>query len=327
MTTQPLLFDEKVFIPADSHGTELQLRHRRLAQQTTFDASRTIIMMHGATYSSGSLFDIPLEGQSFMDYLALAGFDVWAMDARGYGGSSRPAAMNQPARENPPAVGAKQASADLATAIDYLLRHLALEQINLLGMSWGGSVTGYYTSQNNSQIRRLVLIAPQWLTPQSPLDPGGELGAWRLIDIPAVKSRWLRSVPQDKQPTLIPEGGFELWAERTLAEEPEPTLRQQQKIKASNGPVQDTRDYWTKDSPLYDPEDIRVPLLLLHGEWDADIPVPLAQSWFLRATRTPEKTWIEIGEATHMMVLEKNRHQVYAETVRFLTKNGPETAV
>ncbi len=327
MTTQPVLFDEKIRIPSGSHGTELQLRHRRLAQQTTFDASRTVLMMHGATYSSGSLFDIPLEGQSFMDYLALAGFDVWAVDVRGYGGSVRPAAMNQPASENPPAVGAKQASADLATAIDYLLHHLALENINLLGMSWGGSVTGYYTSQNNQQIRKLVLIAPQWLTSRSPLDPGGELGAWRLIDIPAVKSRWLRGVPQDKTHTLIPEGGFELWAKQTLAEEPEESLRIQQKIKASNGPVQDTRDYWTKDTPLYDPADIRVPLLLLHGEWDADIPVSLAQSWFLRASHSPEKVWIEIGEATHMMVLEKNRHQVYAETVRFLKRTGPEAGL
>ncbi len=326
MTTLPVLFDEKIRIPA-SHGEELQLRHRRLTQQTHFDASHTVLMMHGATYSSGSLFDIPMEGQSFMDYLALAGFDVWAVDVRGYGGSSRPAAMNTPASEHPPAVGAKQASADLATAIDYLLHRLKLQHINLLGMSWGGSVTGYYTSQNNNKIRRLVLIAPQWLTTLSPLDPGGELGAWRLIDIPAVKSRWLRGVPQDKQQTLIPRGGFELWAERTLAEEPAHELRIQQKIKASNGPVQDTRDYWTNNSPLYDPADIRVPLLLLHGEWDADIPVSLAQSWFLRARHSPEKIWVEIGEATHMMVLEKNRHQVYAAAARFLKKNHPETAL
>lgn len=172
MTTQPLLFDEKVFIPTDSHGTQLQIRHRRLAQQTTFDASRTIIMMHGATYSSGSLFDIPLEGQSFMDYLALAGFDVWAMDARGYGGSSRPAAMNQPAGENPPAVGAKEASTDLATAIDYLLQHLALEQINLLGMSWG-------------QCHRLLYIAEQ------PADPTADPDCSSVADFPIASGpRW-----------------------------------------------------------------------------------------------------------------------------------------
>ncbi|OON42006.1 alpha/beta hydrolase [Izhakiella australiensis] len=306
------LFSEAFTIPAATAGIELNLRHRRPQGQTRFDASRTIMMMHGATYSSGSLFDTPLEGASFIDWLAAAGFDVWALDVRGYGASTRPAAMLAPAADNAPAVGTEIAVSDLSCAIEYVLQRQGLTQLNIIGMSWGGSVTGSYTSRHPDKVRRLGLIAPQWLTSgRAPLDPGGELGAWRIIEVNAMEKRWLSGAPQHKRATLIPPGGFAAWKAQTLSEEPDEALRRQDMMRASNGPVQDTRDYWTVDRPFYDPAAITVPLLLLHGEWDVDVPVSLAQAWFLRATGAPWKRWIEIGEATHMMVLEKNRVQVY----------------
>ncbi|EIC83108.1 alpha/beta hydrolase [Serratia sp. M24T3] len=317
-TEQPLL-REAFTIPSDTPEIGLWLRHRRNAGQEIFDAAHTIIMMHGATYSSGSLFDTPLEGKSFMDFLASAGFDVWALDVRGYGGSARPASMCEPAMANPPSIQADVASRDLATAVDYILARQQLEQINIIGMSWGGTVTGLYTTLHNEKVRRLALIAPQWLTSgKTALDPGGELGAWRDINIDSVETRWLQSVPGHKRADLIPAGGFALWARQTLAEEPNDDLRQRRHIRASTGPVQDKRDYWTAGRPVYQPADIRVPVLLLHGEWDSDVPIDLAQSWYLSATKAPWKRWTEIGEATHMMVLEKNRYQVYEEIRDFL---------
>ena len=54
------------------------------------------MLIHGATFPSESLFDVPVDDISFMDALATAGFDVWAVDARGYGGSTRPSDMAAP---------------------------------------------------------------------------------------------------------------------------------------------------------------------------------------------------------------------------------------
>lgn len=82
---------------------ELRLAAFRLALKT-FAAERTILMMHGATYSSESLFDAPLGGVSFMDYLAGRGYDVFAIDVRGYGGSTRPPQMEALPEESEPLV-------------------------------------------------------------------------------------------------------------------------------------------------------------------------------------------------------------------------------
>jgi pimeloyl-ACP methyl ester carboxylesterase len=47
-------------------------------------------MIDGATFSSADLLDLAVGDASFMDVLARSGYDVWAVDARGYGGSTPP---------------------------------------------------------------------------------------------------------------------------------------------------------------------------------------------------------------------------------------------
>ncbi len=50
-----------------------------------------------------------------------------------------------------------------------------------------------------------------------------------------------------------------------------------------------------------------MPTLLLHGEWDADVPIDLAFAFFGQLSGAPTRIWVEIGEGSHMLLLEKNR--------------------
>ena len=83
-------------IPAATAGIRLQLLNKRPADPRQYTPGRSVMLMHGATFPSASLFDVAVGGASFMDVLAAAGHDVWALDARGYGGSTRPPEMSQP---------------------------------------------------------------------------------------------------------------------------------------------------------------------------------------------------------------------------------------
>jgi alpha-beta hydrolase superfamily lysophospholipase len=92
-----------------------------------------------------------------------------------------------------------------------------------------------------------------------------------------------------------------------------------------NGALQDIRDYWISGKPQYDPADIRVPVLLIHGEWDADLPSDQCRGYFARLINVPYKRYIEIGEGTHTIVMEKNRMQFFHEVAAFLNEAAPQT--
>lgn len=319
MTSDIVIQTRDFMIPGDTPDIELHVRNKRPAGRENFGEARTVVLMHGATYSSGSLYDTPIEGYSFMDYLAHAGFDVYAVDVRGYGESTRPQEMNLPASQSEPLVRTETGIRDFTTAVNFVLRTSGIARLNVIGMSWGGSVTGAFTARNGHKVRKLGLIAPQWVSDKPiPLGAGATPGGYRVVRAADARERWVGAAPQWKRDTLIPDGGFEAWLDNTVRTEPDPTLRASQSIRAVNGPVQDIREFWAVGKPFYDPGQIEVPVLLIHGEWDVDVPLALAQDYFVHLTGTPDKRWLELGEATHMLVLEKNRHQAYDALAGFL---------
>ncbi len=68
--TEPVF--EQYRVPTGDTGIEIHVRNKRPASMTDFRADRTIVMIHGATFSSGSLYDVPFNGMSFLDFLAAA---------------------------------------------------------------------------------------------------------------------------------------------------------------------------------------------------------------------------------------------------------------
>ncbi len=100
----PKLVTESYHVPARDPGIQLYVRNKRPDGVSRFGAERIVLFFHGATYPAESSFDLALGGLSWMDYIAQRGFDVYLMDLRGYGASTRPPEMSQPATENPPIV-------------------------------------------------------------------------------------------------------------------------------------------------------------------------------------------------------------------------------
>ena len=77
----------KLYI-VNKHPTNLRLSPEKI-----------LLFVHGATQPAEATFDLPLEGMSWMDYIARHGWDVYLVDVRGYGRSTRPAEMRPACRE------------------------------------------------------------------------------------------------------------------------------------------------------------------------------------------------------------------------------------
>ena len=78
-------------IPSGDPGIELFVRNKHPAGKQSFSADKILLFVHGATYPAETAFDLPIEGLSMMDLIAARGYDVYLVDVRGYGRSTRPA--------------------------------------------------------------------------------------------------------------------------------------------------------------------------------------------------------------------------------------------
>jgi pimeloyl-ACP methyl ester carboxylesterase len=309
---------EEMRIPSDTTGIELFVRNKCRSDVTQFSAEKTVLFVAGSTYPASTSFDLRLDGLSWMDHLAINGYDVYVVDVRGYGLSTRPPEMDAPAMDNEPIVRTPVAVRDVAAAAAFIRTRRKIEKLNLIGWSWGTTLMARYTSENAGNVSKLVLVAPQWLrTTPSAADAGGALGAYRVVERSAVKARWLNGVPEDKQAELLPDAWFEAWSKATFSQSgigPD-------KLRAPNGTVQDSREYWASGKPLYDPSRLTVPVLIVHADWDRDCPMDMAQAVFGKLQSTPYRRWVEIGEGTHSVFMEKNRWQVFDAVDGFLGEN------
>ncbi|UWU92964.1 alpha/beta hydrolase [Bradyrhizobium sp. CB1015] len=314
------IISEEMMIPSDTAGIELFVRNKRRSDLVRFSADKTVLFVAGSTYPASTSFDLRLDGLSWMDHLAQQGYDVHLVDVRGYGRSTRPPEMEAPASDNQPIVGTPVAVRDVAGAAAFIRSRRRVDKINLIGWSWGTTLMSRYASENLAHVNKLVLIAPQWLrTTPSAADSGGPLGAYRIVERSATKSRWLNGVPDDRKDAILPPAWFDAWAEATFAD----TGLGPDKLRAPNGTVQDSREYWASGKPLYDPSLLTVPVLIVHADLDRDCPMDMAQAVFGKLSAAPYRRWVEIGEGTHSVFMEKNRWQVFAAVDDFLGARPP----
>lgn len=311
---------ETFMIPAADPGIQLHVRNKHAAGQPRFTSDKVMLFVHGATYPSETAFDLDLPGGSWMDIAARRGFDVYLLDIRGYGRSTRPAAMDAPPAANPPFADTADAVRDIGAAVEFIRKRRGVERLNLIGWSWGTAIMSLYTTRNNDKVSKLVLYAPVWLrqTPSLVQSGPGGVVAYRTVTIEAARQRWLTGVASSKAAELIPAGWFDAWAKANLEADADGAKRTPPVIRAPNGVVLDNLRYWSAGKPLFDPADIRVPTLLIKAEWDVDTPAYMAQGYFPRLTNAPYKRYIEIGEGTHTVMMERNRMQLFREVQHFL---------
>ena len=310
------LIIEDFMVPSDTTGINLYVRNKRLPTTSSFNKDNVVLFVHGATYPSETGFDLRLDGLSWMDVLAQQGFDVYMVDVRGYGKSTRPAEMDQPAMQNKPIADTDTAARDYAAAADWVRKRRGIEKINVMGHSWGTAITALYTTRHADKVNRLVLYAPVWLRKTASLtDSGGALGAYRTVTVEAAFKRKSTGVQPGRDPQ--PQAWFDAWAEATFASDPVGAQANPKYVRAPNGSVQDSRLFWSAGKPAFDPKLITVPTLLILAEWDADTPPYMAETLFPLLTNSPNKKMVMLSEGTHGVMNEVKRFSLFNEVARF----------
>ena len=123
----PKIVMQEFTVPAkDDPAIQIYVRNKHPDGMAQFAPDRTLIFVHGATYPAETAFDLPLDGQSWMDFIASRGFDVYLLDVRGYGKSTRPKEMDEPADANPPFADTATARRDVDAVVDHVRQRRGL---------------------------------------------------------------------------------------------------------------------------------------------------------------------------------------------------------
>jgi pimeloyl-ACP methyl ester carboxylesterase len=125
-------------------------------------------------------------------------------------------------------------------------------------------------------------------------------------------------MPKQKVEEISPLENFNEWWKVTLATDPEGAARSPPVVRSPNGVMRDFNDSWAAGRPTYDPAKIRVPTLLIVGDWDVITPPAMAQGLYEQLTNASERRLVRLSEATHFMIIEKHRLRLFREVQNFI---------
>ena len=278
---------------------------------------KAVLFVHGATYP-GAMFDVP--GSSWLGHAVADGYAAYALDVRGYGASTRSAALDAPAADNPPFARAESAVADIADVIAAIRERAGVDTVDVVGWSWGTMTTGMYAATRPGTINRLVLFAPVFCCEQRTriaalADPDDALrlrplGAYRTETAAQARERWDAEITVEDPAEWRDPAIIDAWFTAMLADEPGDAVR------APNGVLVDLWEAFNGRA-RYEPGDIDVPALVIRATQDATAVRDDGLALFDRLGST-HKQYDEIGRGTHFLLLERRAPQLFTRVSRFL---------
>jgi pimeloyl-ACP methyl ester carboxylesterase len=299
-------------------GLRIHVRERLPADADPAEIAEAVLFVHGATFG-GDTFDLELPGYDWMTQVAERGFAAYYVDLRGYGHSTRPAAAG-----NQPFARAEEVVADIGDAVAFIRERTGADKVNLLGWSWGATITGMYTAANNDKVDRLVLYAPlysdeepEWVEQMAApgnLEEMKDVGAYRMVNAEKVADIWEHQIiPVDKA-AWREEKVFDTWFDTLLTAEPKGA----DAVRAPNGVLVDSWEM-RHARPVYDASQIKVPTLVIRGDADLESTQSDALGVFDKLG-AEEKLYVTIGGATHFVCLEKRAPQLIEQVQAFLER-------
>ncbi|HEJ7258619.1 TPA: alpha/beta hydrolase [Serratia marcescens] len=299
-----------------------------------------MLLIHGARVPGLASFDLPVKGGSLAADLALAGFRVYILDLRGYGLSSRPAAMDSPPGQSAPLIRTADAVTDIGHAVQAIQAWSGAPRVNLLGWATGGHWAGAYAAQYPQNVARLVLYNTLYagsahhplLGYGSPLDDpqnsgrfnAAKFGGWSLNTRDSLFVAWDNSIPVADKTQWRDETVKRAYGDAALASDSTSQRRTPHSFRAPTGAMADSfelaigRKQWSATALA------TVPVLVIRSERDF-WSRPEDADAIMKDAPSAEK--LVIPEATHFVHLDREnagRQRFFQGVVRFLAQPQPK---
>jgi len=246
-----------------------------------------VLLLHGRTWSALPDFDLQVKGEqlSVMDHLVALGFDVWALDARGYGATPRDkTGWNTP----------NKAANDVANVIKWL-REKTGEAPLLFGWSYG-SMTAQLIVQKHPELVKAVVLYGY------PIDPEKVILKTSTTTNPPKEKNTAQNAASDFiVDGSISQQAIDAYVSASLIADP---------IRAD----WNYTEQWNQLSA----NKVNVPLLLIQAEFD---PLTKTDSHARFFSKLPNanKQWVVLAGGDHAALLETPKFKLVQSVSDFVT--------
>ena len=319
-------------------GVRLFVREVTTTRGNNGKTGLPILLLHGARVPGLASFDLPVPGGSLAADLAERGFDVFVMDVRGYGKSTRPSEIDEPPTAHAPLVRSSEAVHDISAVVDSIRQRGHVSRVVLLGWATGGQWAGYYASLYPERVRALILLNSLYggsskhalmghgSDMEDPNNPNhfnqAACGAYRLNDANSLLRPWDHSIPEEDKNVWRDRAVAEAYVEAALASDPTSRSRTPPSFRSPCGALEDSF-YLAIGRRLWDASLITVSTLVLASERDFWSRPEDHQALIEDLVHSRKVRAVVIPGATHFVHLdraERGRSRLLNEIGGFLTE-------
>jgi pimeloyl-ACP methyl ester carboxylesterase len=277
-----------------------------LWQKSAPSAARgTVLFVHGSSMASQPTFDLQVPGRphsSVMEWFAERGFDTWTMDNEGYGRSDKSRPIN---------CDIANGADDLAAGSEYILKHSAAKKLLVYGISSGALKAALFAERHPERVARLALDAFVWTGEGSPTlaERRKRLPEFAARHRRPIDRAFVRSIFNRDHPGTADEATIEAFATSILALD-------------DSVPTGTYVDMCSR-LPINDPAKLRVPTLIMRGEYDGIASIEDLLAFFGKLPN-PDKQFTVMAGISHASFQQKNYLMVYHILHSFFTQPEPE---
>lgn len=307
------------FVDSDP-GVHLFVREVVTASGRAGAIGQPILLLHGARVPGLASFDLPVPGGSFAQDLGTRGLDVYVMDVRGYGRSTRPPQMEEPPDAHAPSVRSNEAARDISAVVDAICTRRDAGRVAIFGWATGGQWAGYYASAHPDKVGALILLNSLYrgnstqpligrgTDSEDPAHPGhfnpASCGSYRFNDAASLLRPWDRSIPAEDKSEWRDPAVAKAYVDAALASDPTSQSRTPASFRSPCGAMEDSF-YLAIGRQLWDASLITAPTLVVASSRDFWSRPEDREHLAADLVHSPRVQVVVIPDATHFVHLDR----------------------
>ena len=273
--------------------------------EKTNNKKGTILFVHGSSMASQPTFDLNVEDRPFssvMNWFSLKGYDTWCVDMEGYGKSSKHRDIF---------FDISNGADDLNAASEYILKTRDCGPLLVYGISSGALRAAMFAERYPERVSRLALDAFVWTGEGSPTLEQ------RRKKLPEFLSSKRRPIDEDFVFSIFKRDHPDTVEEKVVLAFAKAIMSLDDSMP--NGTYIDM----CSKLPLVNPEAIKVPTIIMRGQYDGIASFDDLVKFFIKLPN-PNKQFTVMEGISHASFQQKNYLMVYEILEHFFSKKEAE---